>query len=479
MNRALSIHIPRYFLFALLGFAPFGCGPEDPCEGQPTRTFESEHFNYRTCLDEAVVGPEILPALESHLEVLRTFLGIPYEDMIFPINYVAFTAGSGYRQSYHSDGHIAYGGDYRMLKHELIHAYLNGGAGPTTGLLSEGAATSLSCESGMFFVPSMDWREVLAGKAYRGSDDDVGSAYLHAAAFSGHLLLHYDPKLFMQLYRRAPDGISAETFALRFFEVYQRPIDEVWRHAMDGVQGPLTTVPMPQLCVPVWECSLPKLGSETTTLGGHGGELSPRRVEVGSTGLAYSISGAALLPLGCPVPIQADHPSNLPYFGKLPQMFSWLPTEPLRRGYIDLAPGAYALSHNGIASMGNIIDTQSTVQVEAPVKPWVGDTCGDLEPIEVPTDFGFFLTLALKAEGKRYVKLKTAPSFVHQVARGIHRSKFCTTCDESECFESVSETGRPTIDLNYFNVFIAKGNTIVDTHVTVEFQPPESAHSSR
>jgi hypothetical protein len=160
-------------------------------------------------------------------------------------------------------------------------------------------------------------------------------------------------------------------------------------------------------------------------------------------------------------------------------MFSWLPTEPLRRGYIDLAPGAYALSHNGIASMGNVIDTQSVVQVEAPVKPWVGDTCGELEPIEVPTDMGFFLTLATKVEGKRYVKLKTAPSFVHEVVPGNHRSKFCTTCDESECFEYVPETGRPMIDLNYFKVLIAESNSIFDTHVTVEFQPPESAHSLR
>jgi len=221
-------------------------------------TWESEHFAYKTRTGEQVACADILPTLEDHFQSMQRVIGFDWPQGA-KVTYYKFENVVDYKAN--SDcgataDACAPGTTVETSAafnpHELVHAYLHETGFPPP-LLLEGAAVALSCASWRRAQPTLSWREAFGLTASGPRATDVYNA---GGWLAGYLLATRDTRAFVDLYRDASYGQSADAFAATFTRVYGESLDDVWTEMIAAGHPPA-------FCP--WECSRPQAPVDGTT----------------------------------------------------------------------------------------------------------------------------------------------------------------------------------------------------------------------
>ena len=221
-------------------------------------TWESEHFAYKTRTGEQVACADVLPALEEHFQSMRQTIGFDwpqgakvtyykFEDVVdYQANNECGAAGNACAPGTTVQTSEAFN------PHELVHAYLRPTGYPPT-LLLEGAAVALSCASWRRPQPTVSWREAFDLSTSGPRANDVYNA---GGWLAGYLLSTRVASAFVDLYRDAGAGQTADAFAATFARVYGESLDDVWTEMMAAGRPPA-------FCP--WECGRPQASLDGVT----------------------------------------------------------------------------------------------------------------------------------------------------------------------------------------------------------------------
>ena len=226
-----------------------GCGGGRNLPGDVT--WESEHFAYKTRTGEQVACADALPALEEHFHSMQRAIGFDWPQGA-KVTYYKFEDVLDYQANNEcgATGNACAPGTTVQTSeafnpHELVHAYLRP-TGYPPALLLEGAAVALSCASWRRPQPAMSWREAFDLSTSGPRANDVYNA---GGWLAGHLLATRGARAFVDLYRDADAGQTADQFAATFARIYGESLDDVWT-AMIAAGRP------PAFCP--WECGRPQ-----------------------------------------------------------------------------------------------------------------------------------------------------------------------------------------------------------------------------
>jgi hypothetical protein len=446
-------------IFFMMGLG--ACEEEDLCEGRPTQEFESEHFLYRTCLEPGVVGPEILFEMEGHLRVMQAYLGFDTSGIEFPIRYVAHPVASDYRAHFRVAHNLIDAGNQVMHEHELIHSYLSGYSRPV-GFLEEGVATALTTEAVSFVLGQpQDWRDLLDQAVFLETNERSYDAYGRSRTFATYLFVNFGAGDFLAFYRAAPIGSSAKEVSTEFTQIYGRDLDEVWEAAMTAR---LETVP-------IWRCSAPLLDGESTELGAPGDERAARVIDVGVEGFRFELAGADLRLTNCFDPLAGARGPAAPILGAAPDFSN----ESLRRGYVDVPPGRYAISSLKALGAPAAVAESSQVSVDQPSRPWFSDFCESAEPLAIASDAPTQLAVFVNAGQVKFIRLQGESGARHRVAppfNSLMDFELCRDCSDTSCWTRNSiSIEDPILDLNEFPILRLRGDKVVDDFVAPSLVP--------
>jgi hypothetical protein len=235
---------------ALLAAAALaGCGGGRNLPGDVT--WESEHFVYKTRTGEQVACADALPALEEHFQAMQRVIGFDWPAGA-KVSYYKFENVVDYQTNNEcgAAGNACAPGTTVQTSeafnpHELVHAYLRH-TGYPPALLLEGAAVALSCASWRRPQPAASWRDAFGVSTSGPLANDVYNA---GGWLAGYLLATRGAPAFVDLYRDAPAGQSANEFAATFTRVYGESLDDVWTEMIAAGRPPA-------FCP--WECSRPQ-----------------------------------------------------------------------------------------------------------------------------------------------------------------------------------------------------------------------------
>ncbi len=324
LRYAGAVGVPRIAgaIALLLPVALVACGGSEHLPSD--LRFQTAHFDYLTRASDESICPDLAGPLEDHFAVLQGYLGFDWPAGR-KVTYHKFDDAADFAANNQCPaGSIGCtrGSDVRSMNgldtHELIHAYL-WPTGDPPGVLAEGAAVALSCESiGYYPRPTETWDQ-LAGDLFSATNTTV---YRDGVWLVGYLLDVFGPQPFMTLYATIPGGADAAAMDAAFQTVYGQSLADIWAAALADSE--------PRY-VCVWQCSRPPIaldGSPFDTTGVCGAASDRPFTLTGESIVSFSTTDAVLQlgPCGQVNPPGDGHPGGA-------------------MAIYDLPAGAYYLEH--------------------------------------------------------------------------------------------------------------------------------------
>lgn len=238
-------------LSLLLTLTMIGCTGSDELD----RVWTSEHFVYRSRVDDDSVCEEVLDTLEAHRAEVLTYLGLDPDARSGPIEYRKYRDRSDLEAHGACPGRAACAIDdtvwtyLAVHEHELIHVHM--GSHAPHPLLSEGVATALGCSPSGLVPEELELVDLLTW------NDDVWlgtELFRGAAVLVAHLLRTRGPEAFLAWYEAVSRSAGPDEIRRKYEETYGSAIEDAWTEAT-------ATRDRSAICIPLWPDAQPRVGA--------------------------------------------------------------------------------------------------------------------------------------------------------------------------------------------------------------------------